>query len=73
MIERQSNTVDVPLPWLLKGLTSLPWAAKAWIAERHSDGAVCHIQADGVAQYDQGPTASHVTVASWTLDSLPAS
>ena len=24
---------DVPLPWLLKGLTSIPWPAKAWIAE----------------------------------------
>jgi FkbM family methyltransferase len=212
MIERQSNTVDVPLPWLLKGLTSIPWAAKAWIAERpqvwrfyagacrrlgwnasrlgwhtssngplagvriralhpnhlwvpvgvyethvarlvvsilaetagrqdavevwdvgahrglfslmcarngaervlaiepsaanlgalrehltanaawgrrieilhaaisdrdgdiefvvNSDGAVCQIRADGVAQYDQGPSAFHVTVPSWTLDSL---
>ena len=35
-----------------------------------SDGAVCQIQADGVVQYDRGPSASHVTVASWTLDSL---
>jgi FkbM family methyltransferase len=213
MIERQSNTLDVPLPWLLKGLTSIPWAAKAWMAERprvwrfytaacrrlgwnssrlgwhtssngplagvriralhpnhlwvpvgvyetqvarlvmsilaetasrrdaaevwdvgahrglfslmcarngaegvlaiepstanvgalrehvtanaalgrrieilqaaisdkdgeidfvvnDSDGAVCQIRADGVAQYNHGPSASHVTVASWTLDSL---
>jgi FkbM family methyltransferase len=35
-----------------------------------SDGAVCQIRADGVAQYDQGPAVSNVTVPSWTLDSL---
>jgi FkbM family methyltransferase len=35
MIEREPHPqVDVSLPWLLKGMTGLPWAAKAWIAER---------------------------------------
>jgi FkbM family methyltransferase len=35
MIERLCDrAADVSLPWLLKGLTSIPWAAKAWIAER---------------------------------------
>lgn len=35
MKERESiPAFDVPLPWLLKGLTSIPWPAKAWIAER---------------------------------------
>jgi FkbM family methyltransferase len=31
---KPQSTADVPLPWLLKGLTSIPWPAKAWIAER---------------------------------------
>ena len=35
MMEHESiPAFDVPLPWLLKGLTSIPWPAKAWIAER---------------------------------------